>query len=177
MSDKIYEAFLERQLSEGLALARNSDILKLFPVSANPPQHYIAEFAAKGLVQDENDQIVEFGRFAVGIFFRDDYLRRVEIPVTLTYLGPAAKPWHPQIRPPFICLHVEPGTPLISILYGLHELWTWNLYGLADEGLNHGTTQWARGQDLKRRFPIDRRPLKRRRRNLSTDPPPEAPKQ
>jgi hypothetical protein len=58
-------------------------------------------------------------------------------------------------------MHLAPGTGLVDILYALHSLWTYNLVATGDEGLNHAASQWYRQQDRKR-FPVDRRPLKRR---------------
>ena len=66
-------------------------------------------------------------------------------------------------KPPKFTL--EPGTGLVDLLHVLHELWTWNLWATGDEGLNHAAAQWARRQDPGR-FPIDRRPLKRRSRGI-----------
>ena len=163
MSDKIFEAFLGRQFAEGLDLARSSDVLKLIPMpGGDPPSRYIAHFKGrKGLVRDVRGDIVEFDHFAVGIWFPDDYLRHVNVPEVLTYLGPHQRPWHPNLRPPFICAHIEPGTALVDVIYACFEIWTWNLFATGDEGLDHAASQWARRQD-KNRFPIDRRPLKRR---------------
>ena len=167
MSDQIYEAFLRRQHEEGMALARSSDVLKLLPLpGGEPPSRYLAHFTGrKGLVHDAQGGIVEFDRFSVGIWFRHDYLRRVEVPEVLTYLGPNQRPWHPNLRAPFICAHIEPGTALVDLLYVCLEIWTWNLFATGDEGLNHAASQWARRQD-RNRFPIDRRPLKRRLKQL-----------
>jgi hypothetical protein len=163
MSDRILEAFLRRQFEEGMALARSSDVLDLTALpGAEPVCRYIAHFEGRrGLVRDERCQVVEFEKFMVGIWFPEDYLRRVSIPQVLTYLGPHPDPWHPNIRPPFLCVHIEPGTALTEILLACHEIWTWNLFATGDEGLNHAASQWSRSQD-RSRFPIDRRPLKRR---------------
>ncbi len=162
MLDEVYEAFLRRQLEEGMALADSSDVLTLTPLSGSePPERYLANFEGRrGLVRDGRGRIVECDKFMVGIWFPEDYLRSVRIPQVLTYLGPQ-EPWHPNIRPPFMCVHIEPGMGLVDILYACHEIWTWNLYATGDEGLNHGASQWSRQQE-RSRFPIDRRPLKRR---------------
>jgi hypothetical protein len=162
MSDPIYEAFLRQQFKEGMALASSSDVLDLTPLPGEPPCRFIAHFEGRrGLVRDPRGQIMEFEKFIVGIWFPEDYLRRVNIPQVLTYLGPHPEPWHPNIRPPFVCAHIEPGTALVDILYACHEIWTWNLFATGDEGLNHAASQWSRKQE-RSRFPIDRRPLKRR---------------
>ena len=169
MSDLVFNAFLERQHKEGTALAASSDFLTLVPFSGVPPTHYIAEFSSKGIIK-RGDEIVEHAHWAVGICFPPDYLRRpVDVAQVLTYLGSAREPWHPNIRPPFVCMHLSPGAPLAEILYGLHDLLTWNLYSTSDEGLNHAAAQWARNQGPDR-FPIDRRPLKRRAVALAVRP-------
>jgi hypothetical protein len=46
-------------------------------------------------------------------------------------------------------------------LGGRADLLTWRLYSTRDEGLNHAAAQCARNQPPER-FPVDRRPLKRR---------------
>jgi hypothetical protein len=169
--DNIREAFLRAQFEEGAALVRQSDRLKLTPLRSGEVCRYVAHFqGCKGLVQQPDGGVVEFDEFVVGICFPPDYLRRVDIPDVLTYLGPHPSPFHPNIRPPFICMHLDPGTGLVDILYALHSLWTWNLYATGDEGLNHAASQWSRQQEHGR-FPIDRRPLKRRAAPLETKPP------
>ena len=168
-TDVIFADYLRRQTQEGLALAADSDILKLMPMSGPGSDRYIAEFNCRGLVQNDQGEIVEFNRFAVGIWFPENYLRSVDVGMVVSYLGPAPRPWHPNIRPPFMCLHITPGTPLVSILHSCYELFTWALKNTGDEGLNHAASQWARQQDPSW-FPIDRRPLRRRKLRLDVKP-------
>ena len=168
-TDRIFLEFLERQYQDGMALMAGSDILKLMPLGGRGSDRYIAEFNCRGLVQNDAGEIVEFNRFAVGIWFPEDYLRRVDLSLVLTYLGPAPRPWHPNIRPPYICLHITPGTPLVHMIQSCFELLTWNLVNTGDEGLNHAASQWARSQDPSW-FPIDRRPLRRRKLPLQVSP-------
>ncbi len=169
--DNVREAFLHKQLEEGMALARQSDILKLAPMPGEPICRYIAHYdGGKGLVIQHDGQIAEFDQYTVGICFPEDYLQHVEIPNVLTYLGPHPAPFHPNIRAPFICMHLEPGTGLVDILYACYEMWTWNLFATPDEGLNHAAAQWSRSQSRKR-FPIDKRPLKRRVTRVEAIPP------
>ena len=168
MQDRILEAFLKRQHEEGMALARASDLLELEPLD-KPAQHYIARFHARGLMQNDRGEVIETDRFDVGISMPDDYLRRVDGYQILTYLGPALRPWHPNIMGPFICVHLTPGMALVDLLHTLYDLWRWSLYYTGDEGLNHDASQWARRQQPGR-FPIDRRPLKRRPIDLDVEP-------
>ncbi|PWU21224.1 MAG: hypothetical protein C5B50_02235 [Verrucomicrobia bacterium] len=162
MSDHIREAFLRRQYKEGMALAAESDIFDLTPLTdSDPPSRYLAHFSCRGLVRDGRGKIVEFDQFRVGIWFTPDYLRYANVAQSLTYLGPHRFPWAPNIRNPFLCAHIAPGTPLVDLIYVCYELWTWRLFATHDDGLNPAASQWARNQKSFR-FPIDNRPLKRR---------------
>lgn len=170
MRDKVFESFLSRQHEEAKALEADSDILELRPLGGSPPRRYIAIFHAKGLIKS-GSEIVEADKFVVGIRLPDDYLRRVDVAQVLSYLGPHPEPWHPNIhsRAGVICVHIVPGTSLVDLLYTCYEMWTWNLYATGDEGLNHAASQWVRKQNHAR-FPIDARPLKRRKLELSIEP-------
>lgn len=167
MSDHIFESFLEQNRTQGLALARESDILELEPLGGEHPRQYIAKFHCKGLVRDDTGAIVEAdGEFRVGITFHDGYQRKVQIARLLTWLGPEAI-FHSNIRAPFICLHIPPGTGLVSILHQCYELITWQKFR-TDDALNDEACQWARNhQD---RLPVDRRPLKRRVIDVIVEP-------
>ena len=168
MTDRILYAFLERQFEEGMALARESDRLDLEPLGPAPVQRYMASYHARGLALDREAKVVETDRCDIGIWLPDRYLRQVDVAQVLTYLGPHPTPWHPNIRPPFVCLHLRPGTPLVDVLYSCYETWTWDLFATGDGGLNHGAAQWARNQPPER-FPVDRRPLKRRSLRLNVE--------
>ena len=168
MDDRIFESFLRHQEKEAMALAESSDLVEVIPLDGPPPhQRYIAKFRARGLVRSPSGEIVEANGCDVGIWLPSDYLRVAEVSHVFTYLGPP-RPWHPNIMPPFICVHIRPGTPLVDLLYSLFELWTYHLFATGDDGLNKAAAQWARRQDPSR-FPIDRRPLKRRVLNLQVD--------
>lgn len=169
MNDPILRSFLERQFQEAMALAASSDILRLMPAPMSPPQQYLAEFRCKGLIQNRDGEIVEHNLFAVAITLPDDYLRRVLPEMVVTYLGPEPVVWHPNCHGPYVCLaNIRPGTSLVDILYACFELFTWNLKYTGDDGLNRAASEWARHQDPSR-FPVDRRPMKRRTLRLQTE--------
>ena len=169
MSDPIYNAFLARQLDEGQRLAASSDLFTLEPLPGRVVARFILEFHCKGLAREQG-QVVEKNHWAIGVFFPENYLRSaVHVAEVLTYLGPAREPWLPNIRPPFFCMHLTPGASLVDITLGLYDLLTWHLFETGDEGLNHAAAQWTRHQDPKR-FPVDRRPLKRRTVALDVQP-------
>ncbi len=76
--------------------------------------------------------------------------------------------WHPNVsrEHPLICIgRLTPGTPLVDILYQIFDILTFQKYNpREDDSLNKTACAWAReNQD---RFPIDRRPLKRRQLDL-----------
>ncbi|MFY9556916.1 MAG: hypothetical protein WAV20_17220 [Blastocatellia bacterium] len=169
MRDKIFEAFLNRQYEEGMALAGASDLIELYPISGNPPDRYIAQFNCKGLIRSEG-AVVESDHFEVGIWFPSDYLRRAEPFQVLTWLGPW-QVFHPNIsdKGPFICVgKLAPNTPLVDIIYQCFEIITYNKVTMReDDALNGEACVWARANQHK--FPIDRRPLKRRALELQIE--------
>jgi len=164
--DPIYEAYLARQFEEGMALAQASDLLELMPSPVAPP-HFIARYRCKGLIRARDGEISEADRFEVGIWFPPTYLRRADSFEVLRWFGPA-NVWHPNIsdKLPLICVgRLAPGTSLVDLLYQIFEIITYHKYmPREDDALNKAACAWARrNQD---RFPVDRRPLKRRKLDL-----------
>jgi hypothetical protein len=145
-----------------MALASESDLLTLAPVSW-PADRYIAQFRCTGLVEEPTRAIAEWNCFEVGIWFPASYLRVADPFQVLTWLGPG-NVWHPNIAndAPAICIgRLAPGTSLVDILYQVFEVITWNKVTMReDDALNRAACQWARRH--RDRFPVDRRPLKRR---------------
>lgn len=163
MHDEIYEGFLKRQYEEGMALAAQSDLLHLIPLEEPPVRRYIAEFYCKGLASSAGGEVFEDDRFAVWIGFPLDYLRRVDPFEVIRWVGPPDV-FHPNIsaKAPLICLgRITPGTTLAELLYRCFDVITYNKVTMReDDALNHEACVWAR-QNFDR-FPIDKRPLKRR---------------
>jgi hypothetical protein len=157
--DLVYHSFLERQYEDAQALSHASDLLDIEVLPANPPSVYVATFRCHGLVRDASGSTRIHDHWKVGIRFPGQYLRRAyQVPEILTYLGNVPTPWHPNIKPPFVCLRIEVGMKLKEIIHGLYDLITWNLYASHD-ALNDAAAQWARQQPAKT-FPLDTRPLK-----------------
>lgn len=163
MNDKVFEGFLKRQFEDGMALARDSDLLDLTRLEGEPPTRYVAQFYCKGLVRDARGEISEADRFMVGVRFPPDYLRRADAFQVLTWLAPRHI-WHPNIsnKAPLVCVgQLNPGTSLVDILYQLFEIITYNKVTMReDDALNKEACSWSRHN--MDRFPVDRRPLKRR---------------
>ena len=161
MSDRVLTAFLARQREEGMALAAASDLLELVPVDGALGQRYLADFRCTGLIQTESGQIVEADRFVLGIWFPHHYLREADPFHVLTWLEPR-RIFHPNVSPPFICVgRLAPGTPIVDLVYRCFEIVTYNKVTMReDDALNREACAWARRN--QHRFPLDRRPLKRR---------------
>jgi hypothetical protein len=163
MADRIFESFLASQAEDAQALDRASDLLAICPVGPSPSDRYILDYRCTGLVRDPAGQIVEASHFLVGVRFPADYLRVASTFNVLTWLGPPTT-WHPNISNefPVICVgHLEPGTGLVDLAYQIHAVITWQKVTMDESNaLNRAACQWARGH--RDRFPVDRRPLKRR---------------
>lgn len=166
---RIFESFLMHQHEEVMDLARSSDQLELIPLDGPPPQHYVAEFRCTGLVRAPGGEIVEADRFAIGLWMPDNYLSEVDPFKVATFLGPI-EAFHPQIRPPWICLgRLIPGMSLREILFQAWEVITWRKVTMReDDALNAAACAWARQNT--HRFPTDQRALKRRTLDFTVEP-------
>ncbi len=155
--DDILQLFLETQRREVMALAAASDLVEVAPLGF---QQYAVSFGCRGLVRGPGGEICEHDRFQIGIWLPSTYLREVDPAKVLTWLGPR-EVWHPNIRPPFVCLgKIAPGTPLTDLVHRCFELITFeNVTMREDDALNRAACAWARRN--RDRFPIDRRPIKR----------------
>lgn len=162
MRDPVFDAFLQMQYIEGMALADTSDILELAPLGGPPAQQFIATLHCKGLVGTEANALRDADRFRVGIFFPDDYLRRVNPGHVVQMLSPRMV-FHPNVAGPAICLgHMPPGTSLVDIIYQVVEIITYRKYTpREDDALNFSACQYARAHQDD--FPLDNRPLRRTR--------------
>ncbi len=151
-------AFLEAQREPAMRFVEQCDIVDLIALG---PSRYIAHLQATGL-QRLDGRIVECGECSIGIQFPDHYLQHVHSMELFVVLDPKT-PWHPNFAPfapgP-VCTHIEPGTPLVDLLYHLYDLWTWGNYFTGDDGVNREASAWLR-QQSEYRFPLELRPLKR----------------
>jgi hypothetical protein len=161
VADPILRSFLSRQTEDGRALAQASDILDLDCLPTG--QHFIAHYSCKGLVKEPDGLVREADAFHVGVYFGGDYLRTVNPYETLTLFGPL-NTYHPNVAfgAPFLCVgRIAPGMPLVDLLYQVYEILSYQkLTPREDDALNKEACRWARANQC--RFPVDRRPLKRR---------------
>ena len=159
--DPVFEKFLERQLELGLQLARETDLLELFPIEQKLPSIYLAHFKCRGLVWTENQEAIEAESFLVEIRFPRTYLQ-IPNQRIVSWLEPR-QVWHPNIFGPArqICLGDIPvGTPLDFLLEQCFRVITYQKLTMReDDALNGDACVWARRN--QHRFPIDPRPLRR----------------
>jgi hypothetical protein len=168
MDDVVFNGFLTRQWEEAAPLNQASDLVRIRPFGGTPPNRYVVDFRCTGLVMDEGGSVAESDRFRVGIWFPSDYLRRVDPFEVLTWLWPPHV-FHPNISDvaPLICIgRLTRGTPLVEIVYRVFDVITFNNVTMVEhDALNRRACVWAR--ENRGRFPVDRRPLKRRTLDLT----------
>ena len=160
MNDPIRAGFLKEQCREAIEMSAHSDLVQIHAVEGDPPDRYLARFRCKGLVRDSDGAIHEHDDFTFGIWFPEDYLRRVEARLVVA-MAPPWNVWHPNVTygAPFICPgHLVPGTCLRDIVHQIFDVLTYNKWA-AHDPLNEAAAQFARTE--KHRFPIDRRPFRR----------------
>jgi hypothetical protein len=173
MHDPVLTGFLGQQREQAMALNGDSDLVEIQPMAGDPPSRYRVELRCKGLVRSVDGAVNEADRFEIGIWFPSDYLRRADPFQVLTWLGPPDV-FHPNISDivPLICIgRLSRGTSLVNIVYRLFDLVTYsNVTMVEHDALNRAACAWAR--ENRHRFPIDRRPLKRRTLTFSMEPIP-----
>jgi hypothetical protein len=156
MMDRIRDAWLERQFLEAMALAADSDVLGLTPVSGSPPDKYLARLDCSGLVMTERGVAVA-RQHLIAICFPESYLRTPCNPgLVLSWLEPRSI-FHPNIRAPFVCTgHIPVGMSLVNLLHQVFTIVTYqNFTPREDDALNPTACAWAR-RNLHR-FPVDPR--------------------
>jgi hypothetical protein len=162
--DPVIHRWLEKNIAEAMALAAESDILKLRTIARAenaPPQHVIARFECRTYILKHNGEVGTSDHAAVGIYLPDHYLRQANAYEVLTWLTPK-NAFHPNIRGSAICVgerFFKPGTPLVELIFQLYSIVSFQKWA-AHAPLNDAAAQWSRSHgDM---LPADPRPLKRR---------------
>jgi hypothetical protein len=157
--DQVYERFLEENWRNAKELADASDILELVPFGNPRPRAVVAQFNAACYIKTSSGIHVRKG-FTIGFRWPEHYLS-VALPwEVMHFLAPAAV-YHPNIRPPAICLGggaLRPGTELRELLFRTYELVTYQRRSNPADPLNPEACAWVR-----RNWPVkpaDTRPLK-----------------
>jgi len=153
------DAFIQGLLTRGRRTAPRAPQLATPTAGDAPPSRYKIHLFCNGLVQMRDGTVAPANRFVVGVSLPPDYLRCAEAPRTLSLLEPVGA-FHPNVAFPFICLDLAPGTGIVAIAYALFALFSYQKVQL-NHGLNPVAAAYARQEKHRKRFPIDRRPLKR----------------
>ncbi|UCH83228.1 MAG: hypothetical protein JSW50_12295 [Candidatus Latescibacterota bacterium] len=171
MKDLILTSFLEQQEIEAMELDRDSDIVHIEPIGPRPTQKYLVEYRCKGLVRTRKG-VEEAKKFCVGFYFPPDYLHRVVGYEVVTLLWPAGC-WHSNVRFPYICPgRLAPGTPLVDLILQVYAIITFNNITIQEnEAMRPEASAWARRN--MHRFPLENRPLRRRKVELQIKDGPE----
>ena len=169
--NNVFRGFLTEEYKELLALSDASDLVDITPLDPPVPQRYMITFHCTGLVRPRTGAVAEANRFDVGLWVPDDYLSVADPFRVLTWFRPRHV-WHPNIsnRDPYICVgRIAPGTPLVELVSQVFDIITYKKVTMReDDALNVEACAWAR-RNLKR-FPIDRRTLRRRVLEIDVEP-------
>lgn len=164
--ERIFEGFLSRQLEDARNLNAASDLVELQPLGGPLPDRYLVRFRCRGLVR-EHGHVREHDDFVVGIRFPADYLHVYDAWRVVIWLEPA-NVFHPNVQPPGICLGwMQPATDLRDLVHQCFDIISFNKLSTRDP-LNQQAAAWALAHP--ERFPVDRRPLRRRRLALNVRP-------
>jgi hypothetical protein len=161
--------WLRADFDAGLALACESDIVSVEAVDGPPPERVLVELRCTTLVRAGSGAILEARRVLLGVRFSSDYLRCVDRPQdVLTVLEPE-NIWHPNVLAPAICIGpIDAGTSIVHLIFRAYEVVTYQRFTPVEyNSLNPAACAWARAN--LQRFPVDPRPLRRRR--LPTEGP------
>jgi hypothetical protein len=158
--DKIYEAFIESQNIAAAALNQASDIVEITPKQLKRGHLYAVRMLCRGLV-NEGGKIKDHDQFELLVHFPEHYLRRCSPVELICWVSPATV-WHPNIKPPFLCLgRLTPGMKIVDIVHQAYEIVSYQKVTMVEsDALNHDAAVWARAN--LERFPVDTRPLRRR---------------
>jgi hypothetical protein len=166
--DPVLRDFLANCRDELLTRCLPSGLLDAANLGGEVPWLWRLAFRTRGLARSEGDgpRLVE--RHVVALRFLPDYLRRVDRFETLALVEPYDA-FHPNLRPPGICLEIYPGAPLAEICESLHALLSWRLRQFSEtDALNPEACVWGRSHLDE--LPLDTRPLFGRAIRLTLEP-------
>ncbi len=171
--DDITHDFLCNSRDQLLARCRPGGLLEAVSLGRETPWLWRLTFATRGLVRDPHGEIRVADRHVVAVRFLPDYLRRANQFESMALMEPS-NAFHPNLAPPRICLRIYPGQPLLEVCEGLHTLFSWRLYQLAEnDALNPDACAWGRSHLAE--LPIDNRPLFGRSLQIHLEPMEEQP--
>jgi hypothetical protein len=161
--DSIFESWLIKQKEDAAALNAASDDVR---VDIMDDRHFMVAFSSKCLVKSDAGSIEEVDGCLIGIAFSQEYLRRFNPAETICLFHPRGV-FHPNVFQTAICPgRMSPGSGLVDLVGQVFDILTFKTMNLRDP-LNREAAEWAR--DRQHLFPIDRRPLRRRKLDLQIE--------
>lgn len=155
--DEVMRDFLNNNRDEFLSRWRPGGLLDYADLGRDVPWLWRLTFRTCGLAGAAGGPLRTVERQVVVVRFLPDYLRQVNRFQTLALVEPADA-FHPNLKPPAVCLEVYPGEPLLEICEALHALLSWRLRQLSEaDALNRDACAWGRSH--LHELPLDRRPL------------------
>lgn len=154
--DPVMRDFLRNNRDELDERTHRGGLLRFASLGRRNPWLFRLTFATCGLIRRDGE-VREWDQHVVAVRFLPDLLRRVDRFEMLLLVEPHDA-FHPNLRPPGICVQVYPGEPLVEICESLHALFAWRLRNLReDDALNPAACAWGRAHGD--RLPLDDRPL------------------
>jgi hypothetical protein len=165
--DSVMRGFLSNTYDELVARSEGGGLLDFASLGQRAPWLYRLGFRTRGLVRRDGE-VREWDQHVLAVRFLPDYLRRADRFEMLLLVEPQDA-FHPNLRPPGICIQIYPGEPLVEICESLHALLSWRLRNLReDDALNPTACAWGRSNVA--RLPVDDRPLFGRKHSFILEP-------
>ena len=167
MNDKVLEGFLEDSQRRVAALAAASDTLTVLAQDGQPARRYLCAFEdVEHLVRGQDGAVkTSCDPLLVEIRIPHNYLRSVDPDLGMHVVGIVAPIFHPNIRPPALCLGsaFRAGTPVAEILRMVYELISFQMVTPDErDAFNPEACRFVREHpDMLRQLRIP--PLRRRR--------------
>jgi hypothetical protein len=170
MSDRVYLAFLQNTLVQTLALAEESDVLRVLPLPPLPPSRYLCEFQLPYLRRLPSGVVeVAPGPVQAGVSFPGNYLSAADPHLPLKVAAMLTQDFvHPNVHGSVICLGsaFAPGTPFRVLVWELYDILAYRNVTLDERNaLNPEACRLLRAHpNLLDRLEV--RPLRRRAKSV-----------
>src|SRR5262245_10786439 len=111
--DPVMREFLANSRDELLRRCQGNSLLEAVNLGGEVPWLWRLTFATQGLVRDGDGSVRQVDRHIAAVRFLPDYLRRADKIEMLRLIEPQ-QAFHSNIAPPFICVQIYPGEPLVE---------------------------------------------------------------
>lgn len=142
--DDVMTDFLRNMRDEFVARCAQGGLLEYASLGLREPWLWRLTFHTRGLARGIDGAIRPVERHVVAVRFLPDYLRHLNKFQMLALMEPRDV-FHPNLKPPAICLNLYPGMTLLEIAESLHRLFAWQVRQLAEiDAFNPDACVWGR---------------------------------